>query len=140
MTKLKGILLTEGMHGMISQVEGLAKALDINFSHHTVETKGFWKIIPPKFTPISHSVFKEIECEDVDIVISCGRKSIIPSIFLKKNSKKKIFTIHIQNPKVKLDNFDLVVVPEHDNLNGDNVLKTKGAIHYLTSEEIENNK
>ena len=46
MTKLKGILLTEGMHGMISQVEGLAKALDINFSHHTVETKGFWKIIP----------------------------------------------------------------------------------------------
>ena len=27
MTKLKGILLTEGMHGMISQVEGLANAL-----------------------------------------------------------------------------------------------------------------
>ena len=39
MTKLKGILLTEGMHGMISQVEGLAKALDLNYSHHTVETK-----------------------------------------------------------------------------------------------------
>ena len=89
MTKLKGILLTEGMHGMISQVEGLAKALDINFSHHTVETTGFWKIIPPKFTPISHSVFKKIECENIDIIISCGRKSIIPSLFLKKNSKKK---------------------------------------------------
>ena len=29
MSKLKGLLLTEGMHGMISQVEGLAKALDI---------------------------------------------------------------------------------------------------------------
>ena len=29
MTKLKGLLLTEGMHGMISQVEGLAKALDL---------------------------------------------------------------------------------------------------------------
>ena len=140
MTKLKGILLTEGMHGMISQVEGLAKALDINYSHHTVETKGFWKVIPPKFTPISDSVFKKIECEDVDIIISCGRKSIIPSLFLKKNSKKKIFNIHIQNPKVKLDNFDLVVVPEHDNLNGVNVIKTKGAIHYLTSREIENNK
>ena len=28
MTKLKGLLLTEGMHGMISQVEGLAKALE----------------------------------------------------------------------------------------------------------------
>ena len=37
MTKLKGLLLTEGMHGMISQVEGLAKALDIDFAHHKVE-------------------------------------------------------------------------------------------------------
>ena len=27
MSKLKGLLLTEGMHGMISQVVGLAKAL-----------------------------------------------------------------------------------------------------------------
>ena len=32
MDKLKGLLLTEGMHGMISQVEGLAKALDIEYS------------------------------------------------------------------------------------------------------------
>jgi len=32
MSKLKGLLLTEGMHGMISQVEGLAKALDIEFT------------------------------------------------------------------------------------------------------------
>jgi len=31
MSKLKGILLTQGMHGMISQVEGLANALDIGF-------------------------------------------------------------------------------------------------------------
>ena len=140
MTKLKGILLTEGMHGMISQVEGLATALDINFSHHTVETKGFWKIIPPKFTPISDSVFKKIECEDVDLIISCGRKSIIPSLFLKKNSKKKVFNIHIQDPKVDLKHFDFIVAPEHDSIKGQNVISTKGAIHYLTENEINENK
>ena len=38
MSKLKGLLLTQGMHGMISQVEGLAKALDIEFIHYKVET------------------------------------------------------------------------------------------------------
>ena len=37
MSKIKGVLLTEGMHGMISQVEGLAKALDLNFIHQKVE-------------------------------------------------------------------------------------------------------
>ena len=43
MSKIKGVLLTEGMHGMISQVEGLAKALDLNFIHQKVELNHFWR-------------------------------------------------------------------------------------------------
>ncbi len=82
MAKLKGILLTEGMHGMISQAEGLAKALDIEFTHHKVETKSFWELIPPKLTPISE---------------------------------------------------------DHDGISGSNIINTKGAIHYLTENEIKDN-
>ena len=48
--------------------------------------------------------------------------------------------IHIQDPKVSLDNFDLIVAPEHDGLEGKNVLKSKGAIHYLRDNELEENK
>ncbi len=90
MTKLKGILLTEGMHGMISQVEGLAKALDIDFTHHKVELNHLWKLIPPNLSPVSQIVFKKIDHDDFDVIISCGRKSVIPSIHLKKTSNKKI--------------------------------------------------
>ena len=139
MTKLKGLLLTEGMHGMISQVEGLAKALDINFTHHKVELKSFWKFIPPRFTPISHTSFKEFNKSDFDIIISCGRKSVIPSIYLKKNSQKKIYNIHIQDPKVNFNHFDLIVAPDHDGISGSNIINTKGAIHYLTENEIKDN-
>jgi uncharacterized protein len=139
MSKLKGILLTQGMHGMISQVEGLAKALDLDFTHHTVETNKFWKLFPPKLTPISQSVFKKINSEDFDVIISCGRKSVVPSIYLKKNSSKKVINIHIQDPKVNLNNFSYVVAPEHDELNGRNVFSTKGAMHYLSREEIDDN-
>ena len=32
MKKLKALPLTEGMHGMISQVEGMAKALNVDES------------------------------------------------------------------------------------------------------------
>ena len=132
MSKLKGLLLTDGMHGMISQVEGLAKALDLDYFHEKIELNSFWKMIPPKFTPISRAVFKNKINKDYDIIISCGRKSVIPSIYLKHNLNKKIITIHIQDPKVSLDHFDYIVVPEHDNLEGKNVIKTKGAIHYLS--------
>ena len=140
MSKLKGILLTQGMHGMISQVEGLAKALDIDFTHHTVELNNFWKMIPPKLTPVSQNVYKKIYIDDCDVIISCGRKSVIPSIHLKKISNKKVFNIHIQDPKVDLNNFDFIVAPEHDGIQGQNVISTKGAIHYLSESEISENK
>ena len=140
MNKLKGILLTQGMHGMISQVEGLAKALDIDFTHHTVELNNFWKMIPPKFTPISQIVYKKVNQSDFDMIISCGRKSVVPSIHLKNSLKKKVISIHIQDPKVNFNNFDFIVAPEHDSIKGLNVINTKGAIHYLTNDEIIKNK
>ena len=141
MGKLKALLLTEGMHGMISQVEGMAKALGAEYSHKIVRLSFPWILIPPKFTPISEIVLKDrnyiTEEETPDLIISCGRKSVIPSILLKRKNPK-IFTIHIQDPKVSLKNFDAIVAPEHDDLKGDNIYSSKGAIHYIT--EIEINK
>ena len=143
MGKLKALLLTEGMHGMISQVEGMAKALNTEYSHKIVRLSFPWNLMPPKFTPISEIILKEKiylnESEIPDLIISCGRKSVIPSIILKKKNRK-IFTIHIQDPKVNLKNFDAIIAPEHDNLKGDNVYSSKGAIHYITETEIEKAK
>ena len=140
MRKLKGLLLTEGFHGMISQVEGLAKALDLDFIHEKIELNNFWKLFPPKITPIKNFVFKNKLEHAFNIVISCGRKSVIPSLYLKNKYKSKIINIHIQDPKVPLSNFDFVIVPEHDSLFGENVIASKGAIHYLRSEELSQNE
>ena len=143
MASIKALLLTEGYHGMISQVEGMAKALKAEFHHKIVRLQWPWNYIPAKFTPISKIVLKDknyiIDNEKIDLIISCGRKSVIPSIILKKKNKK-IITIHIQDPKVNSNNFDLIIAPEHDNLNEKNVINSKGAIHYITQEEIKKNK
>ena len=139
MKKLKALLLTEGMHGMISQVEGLAKALNAEYEHKIIRLKFPWNLIPPKFSPISRIVLKDktyiTENNDFDLVISCGRKSVIPSILIKK-IKSKIFSIHVQDPKVRFKNFDAIVAPEHDGLKGNNIYNSKGAIHYITEPEI----
>ena len=58
MNKLKGLLLTEGLHGMISQVEGLAKALDLDYFHEKVELKSPWNLVPPSLTPKKKFIFK----------------------------------------------------------------------------------
>ena len=140
MNKLKGLLLTEGLHGMISQVEGLAKALDLDYFHEKVELNSPWNLVPPSLTPKKKFIFKNQVTKEFDVIISCGRKSVIPSIVLKKYSNKKVVNIHIQNPKVSLENFDIIVAPDHDSLDGPNVLISKGAIHYLTLDEIEKAK
>ena len=143
MKKLKALLLTEGMHGMISQVEGMAKALNAEFSHKIIRLSFPWNFLPAKITPASQIILKDkiylSNDDSSDIVISCGRKSVAPSIFLKKKNPK-IFTIHIQDPKVSLKNFDIIIAPEHDNLDGINVISSKGAIHYITEEEVSNSK
>ena len=48
--------------------------------------------------------------------------------------------IHIQDPKVSLNNFDYIIAPEHDGLIGKNVLATKGAIHYITEDDLIKNQ
>ena len=143
MAKLKALLLTEGYHGMISQVEGLAKALQAEFQHKIVRLNWPWNFIPPKLTPISEIILKDKhyinENKSFDLVISCGRKSVIPSVIIKKKNTS-IFTIHIQDPKINYKNFDVIIAPEHDDLKGENVISSKGSIHYITQSEIEKAK
>ena len=143
MAKLKALLLTEGYHGMISQVEGLAKALQAEFQHKIVRLNWPWNFIPPKLTPISEIILKDkhyiSENKSFDLVISCGRKSVIPSAIIKKKNTN-IFSIHIQDPKINYKNFDIIIAPEHDDLKGENIISSKGAIHYITQLEINKAK
>lgn len=133
------LLLTEGAHGMISQVEGLAKALGINFKHCNVNLKSFWKKIPINFVPVRRGVVSDDlpNLTEPTLLISCGKNSIISSLILKKENPNH-FNIHIQNPKIDFLKFDLVVAPEHDQIQGENVISTFGALHYLTKDEILN--
>ena len=133
---------------MISQVEGLAKSLNTTFDHHTIDLPVLFKFLPPFLTPkIQQSFnFNEIVKDDSsvpDIIISCGRKSVIPNIVLKKYFKKKfnkdLKNIHIQDPKISPKNFDLIITPQHDNkINSENIIRSVGALHYLNEEEVIN--
>ena len=138
MRYFKALLLTEGAHGMVSQVEGLAKALKLDFNHCFVNLKKPWKYFPINLVPVSKSVIDGKIPDQIDnqVLISCGKNSIISSLFLKRNNKD-LFNIHIQNPKINFSNFDLIVAPEHDQIIGSNVLSTFGALHYITKQEVE---
>ena len=127
---------------MISQVNGLAQQLSTRIFNIKTDLIFPWSMLQPGFLPVYRWIFKnKIDFNNKPhIVISCGRKSVYFSLYLKKLFLKKIITIHIQNPKINFSKFDFVISPNHDKIKGTNVIKSIGAIHQFTKKMIESKK
>ena len=132
------LVLTDGSQGMISQVMGLAKQFSKNISSLQTKLLFPWSKLQPGILPIFSWIFlNEINYSvQPDIIISCGRKSVYLSLFLK-NKYKNTINIHIQNPKINFKKFDYIVAPEHDNIKNFNIIKSIGALHKFTQNDLE---
>ena len=133
------LVITDGSEGMISQVIGLAQEFNNNIN--SVKTKLLfpWSFAQPGFLPIYSWIFinKLDFAFKPDIVISCGRRSVYLSIFLKRKYKNLI-NIHIQNPKINFKNFNYIVAPSHDSIKGKNVINSVGALHKFNNQTLKN--
>lgn len=69
------------------------------------------------------------EAEGPLLAIGCGRQAALALRALKRARGREVFTLQILDPRCRLDDFDLLVVPEHDDLSGPKVLRTLGALH-----------
>ena len=69
-----------------------------------------------------------------DLLIATGRTSLSASLQIKKASGGRTFTVQIQMPIIPIDRFDCVIVPTHDEIRGDNVIRMLGALHRVTPE------
>ena len=124
--------LTDGSQGMISQTKGLANELSVNIEELKTEIIFPWNKLQPGILPIFSWIFKnKLPTNEIpDVVISCGRKSVYLSVYLKKKYPN-IINIHIQNPKISSKYFSFVIAPNHDALFGENIINSTGAIHHF---------
>ena len=132
--------LTDGSQGMISQTKGLANELSINIKEVKTEIIFPLNRLQPGILPIFSWIFKnKLPTNEIpDVVISCGRKSVYLSVYLKKKYPN-IINIHIQNPKISSKYFSFVIAPIHDALYGENIINSIGAIHHFKkSNNIKN--
>ena len=128
---------------MRSQIEGLAKLISNNYINFDLKIKSIFKKLPIELIPTSSFTYDNLSLLKIEkntILISCGKKSVKASVYLKRKYKDLIFNIHIQDPKVNHNFFDLIVCPEHDNLNFDNCISTLLAIHNIKFKKNIRNK
>jgi hypothetical protein len=133
--------LSEGHAGMESQVLGLAEAMGCETVLKSARLRPPWTHMPPALAlPPRGALTADSDALDPpwpDILITCGRRCVGLSIALKRRSGGRIFTVHIQDPHVSPARFDLLAVPAHDRLRGENVIATNAAIHRVTRAKLD---
>ncbi len=133
--------VSKGLAGMMSQMSGLSRALGYEPRNLTTRLRFPWTIVPTPLIPRAAFVLQDpqqlLQEPPPRIVISCGRHGVIPALWLKKKYGDAVFAVQIQDPRVDPSQFDLVIVPRHDYIRGENVFLTTGAIHYVTPERLQ---
>ncbi len=131
-------IITEGMAGTENQCVAVAEALNLTPKIIQISLKQPWKTLSPWLGfECAHSFTKKLNVPWPNLLIAAGRKSIAASRYIKKQSDGKTFTVQLQDPKTVPSQFDLVAIPFHDKMRGENVIITHGAPNRITEEKLK---
>jgi hypothetical protein len=125
----------DGRTGIENQVQGLAEAigdmLPVEITNFTAPRPSLLTLLKAK-KPLP----KMLEPWP-DLVIGCGQASIPYMIAMRNWSNGKSFTVQLQSPRRKLRLFDLIIAPQHDRLQGDNVLSIIGSTNRISPKKLQ---
>jgi uncharacterized protein len=133
-------VLHDGKAGMRSQALGLAEATGFRLTEITLDIRPPWSVLPPQLWVLPRFALSGCKGQFVppwpDLVIGCGRNSVLPALAIRHLSGGRPFLAQIQDPRLRRSEFDLLVVPEHDRLRGPRVMVSRGAMHRVTSARL----
>ncbi len=72
-----------------------------------------------------------------DLLITSGHKCAGLALAIRRASQGKSFTVFVQNPRLGLKHFDLIVAPRHDGIAGSNIFSTRGALSRVTDAALK---
>lgn len=130
---LTGWALTAGGMGHEVQCLGILEALGIEPVIKRVAPGRLHRVMAPWGPAARHP---DIAPPWPDVLVVSGRQSIPYARAIRRRSGGRTVTVVLQSPGAPASWFDLVWVPEHDRLRGDNVIATLTSPHRLTRERL----
>lgn len=122
--------LHNGHAGNVRQAVALAHALDARAFGLAIQPRAPWRWLAPRNLPAGARAFGEsfasLMANPPALVIGCGRQAALATRLLRARGSK---AVQILDPRIDPRHWDMVVVPEHDGLRGDNVLSMLGSLH-----------
>ncbi len=131
-------VVTEGLAGTENQCIGVAEALGLMPVIKRMGLRQPWKTLSPLLGLEQSWTFTgdALEAPWPDLVIASGRKAIAAARYIRRQSAGKTFIVQIQDPRANPRDFDLVAVPHHDRLRGENVIVTDATPNRITPQRL----
>jgi len=123
--------ITDGRAGNVRQAVALAGALRLG-THRplTLEPRAPWRWAAPRRLPGDRrgygDALEALATTPPPLAIGCGRQAAGALRVLRARGSQ---VVQILDPRIGSHHWDLVVVPEHDALRGDNVLTLLGSLN-----------
>ncbi|MEZ5668040.1 MAG: mitochondrial fission ELM1 family protein [Alphaproteobacteria bacterium] len=137
-------IVSDGKVGMETQCLGLAEALGLAPEVKRIVVGKPWRWLQPTLTLNALGSLRakgdRLQPPWPDLIIATGRHSVAPVLAVKRRAGPDLRLVQIQNPGVRLDAFDLVITPAHDQVEGPNVLSTMGSMHRVSQARLDEAK
>ena len=123
-------ILSEGYAGLQAQALGLAEAAGLQPEMRVLAPRAPWKWIAASLWPSPLAAVRDaVRAPLPELVIGCGGVAAAVGAALRRGDRP---VVQVQNPRMDLRRFDLIVVNRHDELTGPNVIVTRTALHRVT--------
>lgn len=138
-------IVTDGRAGIEAQALGLAEAISrrapISLTTKRIRLRTPWRWLPAGMVPAPQQALTmgsdPMEGPWPDIFIGCGRASIPFALGVRDWSHGRTFVVQLQDPRMNPREFDVVIPPMHDGLEGQNVLPIVGACNRISAERMD---
>ena len=129
---MDSIILTEAYAGLQAQALGLAEAAGLAPRLATLTPRAPWRWLPARLWPRPLAA-TGLAAPAEPLVIGCGGVAASVGAALRRDGRQ---VVQVQNPRMDLRLFDLVVANRHDRIAGPNVIVTRTALHRATPERL----
>lgn len=133
---MTAIIIAEDFAGMRAQGAGLAEKAGLEWDFRPVRIQPFWSRFPARYWPYPLRRVDPIRIPEGTRLIICigGTGGVIGRAVARREG---LPVVQIQNPRMPVRKFDLVIANTHDGISGPNVLISRNALHPVTQQKLD---
>lgn len=128
-------IVSEPYAGLQAQALGLAEAAGLRPGMIEVRARAPYRWLPARFWPDPLAAIDLREKSVTGIVFSTGGTGGAVGAALRRRGATAL--VQVQNPRMELRRFDLVVANRHDEITGPNVVVVRTALHRASPARLE---